>query len=583
MKKKLLFSFLILALAFSAFAWAPAASADGQVCGMDNVTYSSAQAAAAAGVDVSYEFACAAVTDESKLYEAKTDIHFVGQLIEIGSTDLPTTIIVSDNKTDQHYTVNVTDKTVLGQRKDQYTKLSDWIPGDQIRVIGVKNENTDTVDATILVDLSIQVNVNRAVNGWITKISSSTNEITYQWANKEYTFQYDGNTKFVAGLKNPAGVADLKINDRIRGRMLFRINELPLAKIVVVLRRGESLFMKIRTFRPNATLVRLDSTIVPTTMQVRIDKTPGLLGNDVNNLIGAEGALTTVNITEDTVLVRKYFGKTTLDEFSIGDKLLIVGRVNDDGTVDAKVLKNNTIWKVSTQGVAGVVTEVNTEKSFITINWTAYKHITRDELKDKLKESDEAVSAQLLAKVNLRDALKEKIKNILPEKVGNFLRSVQFKKVTIDRIKHPDVKIGDLIKRLPVKKAKVSITKDTKIIVGTNNNATIADIKVGDKVRIRGTFNTNTSIVTAETIVVVNSLPEIEEPLTVSLDDVNEVVGAITTDDSDNSLAADTETDTEEVIEDSDGDNASDGPADDSNDSIEKNTATSTEENSISN
>lgn len=70
---------------------------------------------------------------------------------------------MGDNKSDQHYTIS----------------LSDWIPGDQIRVIGTKNENTDTVDAVILVNLSIQVNINRAVNGWIINISSLTNEITY--------------------------------------------------------------------------------------------------------------------------------------------------------------------------------------------------------------------------------------------------------------------------------------------------------------------------------------------------------------------------------------------------------------------
>lgn len=81
-------------------------------------------------------------------------------------------------------------------------------------------------------------------------------------------------------MKNPASVNDLKVNDCIRGRILLKVNDLPLAKIVVVLRRGENLFMKIRTFRPNATLVRLDSTIVPTTIQVRIDETFGLRGNN---------------------------------------------------------------------------------------------------------------------------------------------------------------------------------------------------------------------------------------------------------------------------------------------------------------
>ncbi len=358
MFKKLLFSFVIFGLVLSLLASVSPVLADSKVCGLDGVTYDSVAAAEAAGVDVSYEFACTTVASESNLYEAKTDIHFVGQLIEIGSTDLPTAIIVrhqagrKGNETmDVDYTVNVTKDTILGQKKDQATKLSDWVPGDQIRVIGRKNENTETVDATTLINLSIKVNDHRAANGWITKISSSTSEITYKWENKEYTFKYDANTRFVVGGKNPASVDDLKINDRIRARLLWREGQTPLAKMVVVLRRGTALFMKIRTFIPEVTLVRLDSTIIPTTIQVRMDKTPGLRANDVNNLIGTEGALITVNITENTKIVRKYFGRTTLDEFSIGDKLKIVCRVNDDGTVDAKLVKNNSIWKVSTHGL----------------------------------------------------------------------------------------------------------------------------------------------------------------------------------------------------------------------------------------
>ena len=97
-------------------------------------------------------------------------------------------------------------------------------------------------------------------------------------------------------------------------------------RLLLSLRRGENLYMKIRTFVPNAELVRLSSTVVPTTIQVKIIKTPGLKANDVNNLIGTEGALVTVNVTEDTILTRKYFGRTTLAEFQPGDNLRIVGQ-----------------------------------------------------------------------------------------------------------------------------------------------------------------------------------------------------------------------------------------------------------------
>jgi hypothetical protein len=565
--KKILFSFLTFSFVLSSAMVGAPVLADSQVCGVDNVTYGSAAAAEAAGVDVSYEFACATVTSEANLYESKKDINFVGQLIEIGSTDLPTNIIVRSNKDQADHTVSVTSSTILGQRRDQATNLADWIPGDQIRVIGKKNENNDTVEATILANLSIVIVSNRGANGWITSISSSTQEIKYKWRDKEYTFNYDSNTRFVVAGKNPATVDDLKVGDRIRARLLLRSGQNPLAKIVVVLRRGNDLFMKIRTFKPHATLVRLDSTIVPTTIQVRMDKTPGLRANDVNNTIGSEGALITVNVTEDTKIVRKYFGRTTLDEFSIGDKLIIVGRVNDDGTVDAKVIKNNSIWKTSTQGHAGVVTAVDIPSNTLTMNWVPVKHITKKKLKEKLSAESQTVTAQstddpaiitdsnTTPEKSLREALKAKIERIAVKKIGKFNREVKYKKVKIDRIKHEGAKIKDLVHRLPAKKITVVVNSNTKIVVGTNSNATLADIQVGDKVRIRGTLSITNKTLTADTIVVVNSLPEIEESLETPIDDVNEVVSEIITGDtSDNAIVSDTTSATEtEVVNSAEG------------------------------
>lgn len=581
---------MVFSMVLSSFAAVPFASADNQVCGMDNITYGSAEAAESAGTEVSYKFACTAVTSEQGLYEAESDINFAGMLVEIGSTDLPTTIIVRDNKTSEDYTVNVTANTILGQRRDQTTSLSDWIPGDQVKVMGKKNENTDTINASTLYNVSIMINANQGANGWITKIDKELKQITYQWANVERVFRYDDSTKFVAGLKNPASVDDLKINDRIRGRLLLRGTETPTAKIVIVLRRGPSLFMKIRTFRPNATLVRLDSTIVPTTIQVRIDATPGLRSNDVNNLIGAEGGLVTVNVTEDTNIVRKYFGKTTLAEFTVGDKLHIVGRVNDDGTVDAKLLKNNSIWMTTTGGRMGVISAIDVEKSFIMLDWTPIKYSTTKQLKEKLEDASNNVTAQStddsstggLQLGELRDALKNRIKQVVKNKVGDFTRNVQYKKVVTNRIKTNGVKVSDLIQKKPVKRIRVDITPDTKIIIGTNSNGTISDLKIGDKIRGRGVAHAKLPVVTAQVIVVVNSLPEIEEPENTEIDNINEVVSEIVTDENSGNIVDDTVSDTEEIIVDDDSadDNSDSESFDDASDDTDGDSADNSEDNS---
>ncbi len=582
MKKKFLFSFLALALILPLAApVAPALAVDEtKVCGIDGVTYDSAEAAEAAGVDVSYEFACVNPASEENLYENESDVHLVGMLVEIGSTDVPTTIIVRPNEGGLDVTVNVTAETVMGQKRVQYTNLSDWIPGDQIRVIGKNNENTNVVDATILVNHSIVMHGNlfAGANGWITAIDKEAKEVTYQWNNNEHKFTYDDDTRFVAAGKNPASVDDLEINDRIRGRLLKRSGETPYAKIVVVLRRGANLFMKIRTFRPNAVLTRLDSTVVPTTIQVKILNTPSLKANDVNNLIGTEGTLVTVNIDENTRIVRKYFGKTTLEEFSVGDHLSVVGRINDDGTVDAKMVKNNSIWKTSTQGHAGVVTDVNTEESYIMVNWTPIKQATNKMLRERLQEADNTVTAQSVNQAGTKQRIRNLIQNRMQTGTSTD-RTVKYKKIITNRIQHSGLKLKDLVTRKPVKKIRVNITEDTRIVIGTDTDGTIEDIKNGDKVRIRGVRDAQEQIVTAETIVIVNSLPEIEQNLDTEIDDINEVVAEIVDEDgTGDNLVEDTTTDTEEEVDEEanpvDGSTEEETEEDNEEDSI----ATSTEE-----
>lgn len=542
---------------------------DGGVCGYDGITYKSAADAEEVGVDVSYEFACVRPSTEDNLYEDKTEVSFAGMLIEIGSTELPTTLIIRDNKNTHDYTVEIDSETDLNG-----TALSDWIPGDQVKVRGVKNENTENIEADELENVSISRDNNRGVNGWITKIDKEKKEITYQWANVDHVFTYTDETKFVAAGKNPATVDDLVVGDRIRGRLIeiqcITTPCFPQAKIVVVLRRGDDLFMKIRTFRPNAELVRMDSTVVPTTIQVKILPTPGLKTGDVNNLIGTEGALVTVNITEDTKITRKYFGETGLDSFGLGDQLQIVGRVNDNGTVDAKLLKNNSIWMTNLQGFGGVVTEVNVDKNYLMVNWTPVKQLTKTQLKNKLEMSDNIIEAQVVgndngSQVNLLSQVKNKIvktiKQVKEKAVNEIKLKVQTKKVQIERIKHKNVKLNDLIQRMSEKKMRVDISSDTIIMVG-GVEATINEITNGDKVRIRGVRHASLPLISAESVVVVSSLPEIEEDLNESIDDINVTVDEIVTDDDGDQSEDSTSTETEEVVEDGLGENEVDDSVD---------------------
>lgn len=539
--KKLLFSGLALTLVFSAGWFASPAAAAGDVCGVDGVTYASETAALEANVEVSYEGSCQDLSSETNLEEETEYISFAGVLIEIGSTDVPTTVVVEDNSSKTHYTVAVSETTVLSGK----VSLSDWIPGDQIKVTGQLNENTSTVEASVLVNLSMIPWKYDGINGWITGIDETDSTLTYTWMNREHTVRITDRTRIVAGLKNPADLADLKIGDRVRGRKFKNTDEV---RIIVVLRRGSDLFMKIRTFTPLATLERLTSTVVPTTIQVSINKTPGLRANDVNNLIGTEGTLVTVNVTEDTILTRKYFGRTTLAEFSPGDQLRIVGRVNDDGTIDAKVIKNNSIWMTQVLGHVGVISSINTSESYLEVDWKPIKYLPRVKLKSVIEARSGVVTAEVAgdAKQNLKVLLSKKLQqrfDQLKAKVRKNTR-IMIKRIESARIKRANVVLDDVIDVMPSRKIRVNITDRTVIRIGDNEDATINDLNVDDRILFRGIRHQGSQVVDATKIVVMPSLPEIDEDLDVLLDDMNELVEEIVDD-----TAEVVETDAEVLVE----------------------------------
>ena len=311
-----------------------------------------------------------ALDSEEAASQTLSTVNFAGALIEVGNTELPCTLVIRDNKTQVDYTVNLTEDTVLGQRRDQYTRLSDWIPGDQIRILGKLDDNTQVVDADVAANLSIVVNGHLGVNGWIESIDTANSQITVSWGVTLYTLNIKEDTNIFIPTQGKSTIEDLELKDRIRARVLTRVGEGEHeAKIIVVLRRGQHLFQKLRNNVFKAKLISLESTEVPTSMTVKIMRSRTLKAGDVNNLIGLPGDEITVNLDENTRIVRRFMGKAELNEFSEGDVLTIAGAAQDDGTVLAKMVRDNFIWKSSSKGRPGVVTNVDTEEGKIVVDW----------------------------------------------------------------------------------------------------------------------------------------------------------------------------------------------------------------------
>jgi hypothetical protein len=71
-----------------------------------------------------------------------------------------------------------------------------------------------------------------------------------------------------------------------------------------------------------------------------------IIGSNNFSIIGDDGTFQ-VNITDKTKILRKFGGKSSLSEFSVGDEVMVFGKFTNDTKliIDAKTIKNNSIQK----------------------------------------------------------------------------------------------------------------------------------------------------------------------------------------------------------------------------------------------
>lgn len=280
--------------------------------------------------------------------EPTSDTTFAGQLIELSSTDLPTTVIIRENPEGEFtdHTVEITSTTeFIGKKMDE------WITGDFLSLTGVLNENTDIVTAGVIRNLSINDFRHRGLNGWISAIDLEASTMTVDWRGESHVVTVTDATRMVVPPTNPAALSDFEVGDRVRLRLNKKdclILDGPCsdpneAAIIVALRRGNEIFLKARTrsFRANLEEIVVDDQ----RMTVRLAANDHLRKDDVNNLVGITDELVTITWDDHTKIVRRFFGKATPDELVPGDNLQIVGRVGDDGIIHARMVKDNSIFR----------------------------------------------------------------------------------------------------------------------------------------------------------------------------------------------------------------------------------------------
>lgn len=351
-----------------------------------NLSIALAEEAATSAADETEATAQTLGASESAINNASSDqtetVQTEGTLIEIGNTTADaTTVIVRTTEngvaTDQTVQVNLagTETTSLTNNEGGKSDLSDWIAGDNLSMTLLRNKNSGEITAKKIRNRAFR-NFQKGKNGWVTAIRASTTnqclgEMDVKWANNIFTLKIMDKTKMVAGLKNPACLTDFKVGDRVRSRVEDdndgNINTWN-AKVIVMLRRGGALFMRVTRVIVPAEIIELpdDTTATTTTITVKILDNKFYQKGDVNNLIGKPGDSLQVDINEQTVLVRRFWGRCLLGEFSEGDKVIIIGRLDDTTKhLVAKLIKNQSIQRLGVTRRIGKVLSVDTNANQI--------------------------------------------------------------------------------------------------------------------------------------------------------------------------------------------------------------------------
>jgi len=306
--------------------------------------------------------------------EAVSETEQTGTLIEIGNTTTEeTTVIIrvaEDGQTIDE-TVQVAADTAVLNDADAASDLSDWIAGDQIAVRTRRGENSGELKALRLRNRSMKKNL-LGKNGWVKDRRPEKNEMDVEWAGKIYTLN-TANAKMVAGAKNPAALTDFQIGDRVRARVSDDQDsdtQTWNANIIVVLRRGQTLFMRVTRWVVPAEITALpeDLSVRPAIITAKVLPSKFFEKGDVNNLIGEPGTEIKIQIEEKTKIVRRFLGRALLTEFMEGDRLLVIGRLNEGtGNLDARIVKNDSLQALGVAQTVSEVVSVNPDNNTVVI------------------------------------------------------------------------------------------------------------------------------------------------------------------------------------------------------------------------
>ncbi len=292
-----------------------------RVCGVDNRNYPNADWAKKLGIEVSYDFPCLFPSKEAGLFERKENFEFTGMLLDAFVNSNGAQLFLRDNFDKKEYLVLAS------------TTSFKYLPGDQIKIKGQINKNTEIVKLYEYNNLSAQ-NLN-TYDCVLLQKKEIENNLYCQNEGTIFIFNYDKSSRFLAGFVNPASIDNIQIGDYLR----VRADSNTKIKTLVVKERVGLKFLKNHIFKSRAKLISINKQ----KKYLKLDL--GSYPNSILDINNDKNSLINLKIKNNTRIVKKYFGKLSLDNFTIGNDLYIIAKANDDGSFEAITIKNNSIWR----------------------------------------------------------------------------------------------------------------------------------------------------------------------------------------------------------------------------------------------
>lgn len=93
----------------------------------------------------------------------------------------------------------------------------------------------------------------------------------------------------------------------------------------------------------NGEITAISAKTIPSDVTLKLTRVIPVKVRNFSGVYPQKDASVIVHLNEKTKVVRKYMGKADISELAVGDKAMVTGKLNADGTVIAQLFKDNSI------------------------------------------------------------------------------------------------------------------------------------------------------------------------------------------------------------------------------------------------